>query len=102
MLLKVCRRKGIHEEIIKNVSMAKNSSIRAILAENIRNWRSRKGWSQEEFANQCGALHDWTGSYLISFALSTLVLAGSDICIWLAAVSWVAAYDQRLWAKQRG
>src|SRR5438034_308885 len=49
-----------------------------------------------------GALHDWTGSYLISFALSTLVLAGSDICIWLAAVSWVAAYDQRLWAKQRG
>ena len=49
-----------------------------------------------------GALHDWTGSYLISFALSILVLAGSDICIWLAAVSWVAAYDQRLWAKQRG
>jgi len=44
-----------------------------------------------------GALHDWTGSYLVSFALSTLVLAFSDICIWLAAVPRVAAYDQRLW-----
>jgi len=48
-----------------------------------------------------GALHDWTGSYLISFALSTLVLAFSDICIWLAAVPAVAAYDQRLWAAER-
>lgn len=44
-----------------------------------------------------GALHDWTGSYLISFALSTLVLVGSDVCIWIAAVPWVAAYDRRLW-----
>src|SRR5262249_8282083 len=30
-----------------------------------------------------GAFYDWTGSYLVSFALSALVLAGSDICIWL-------------------
>jgi MFS family permease len=44
-----------------------------------------------------GALHDWTGSYLVSFALSSLVLAGSDICIWLAAIPRIAAYDQRLW-----
>jgi MFS family permease len=48
-----------------------------------------------------GALYDWTGSYLVSFVLSTLVLAGSDICIWLAAVPRVAAYDRRLWDKQR-
>jgi MFS family permease len=44
-----------------------------------------------------GALHDWTGSYLVSFALSTLVLAMSDLCIWLAAVPAVANYDRRLW-----
>jgi MFS family permease len=49
-----------------------------------------------------GALYDLTGSYLVSFALSTLVLAGSDVCIWLAAVPWVAAYDQRLWIQERG
>lgn len=47
-----------------------------------------------------GAFHDWTGSYLISFALSALVLAGSDICIWLASSSSVANYDKRLWAHQ--
>jgi len=46
-----------------------------------------------------GALHDWTGSYLIAFALSTLVLACSDVCIWIAAVARVAAYDQRLWKR---
>jgi len=46
-----------------------------------------------------GALHDWTGSYLIAFALSTLVLACSDVCIWIAAVQRVAAYDQRLWKR---
>jgi MFS family permease len=48
-----------------------------------------------------GAFHDWTGSYLVSFALASLVLAGSDICIWLAAVPGVAAYDQRLWDNRR-
>lgn len=48
-----------------------------------------------------GAFHDWTGSYLISFALSTLVLVCSDLCIWLAAVPWVAAYDRRLWIGKR-
>jgi predicted MFS family arabinose efflux permease len=47
-----------------------------------------------------GALHDWTGSYLVAFALSTLVLAGSDVCIWIAAVPRVAAYDQRLWERR--
>jgi MFS family permease len=44
-----------------------------------------------------GVFHDWSGSYLISFALSTLVLALSDVCIWLAAVPAVANYDKRLW-----
>jgi MFS family permease len=48
-----------------------------------------------------GALHDWTGSYLISVALSTLVLVCSDVCIWLAAVPWVTAYDRRLWVGKR-
>lgn len=44
-----------------------------------------------------GAMHDWTGSYLVSFGLSALVLSISDVCIWLAAVPAVAAYDKRLW-----
>lgn len=48
-----------------------------------------------------GVFHDWTGSYLMSFALSTLVLVCSDVCIWLAAVPWVSAYDQRLWSERR-
>jgi MFS family permease len=44
-----------------------------------------------------GVFHDWTGSYLISFALSTVVLCMSDVCIWLAAVPAVANYDRRFW-----
>jgi MFS family permease len=44
-----------------------------------------------------GVFHDWTGSYTMSFTLSTLLLALSDVCIWLAAVPAVAQYDQRLW-----
>src|SRR5262250_1572438 len=47
-----------------------------------------------------GAFYDWTGSYLISFALSTVVLSLSDVCIWLAAVPSVANYDKRLWAAK--
>ncbi len=48
-----------------------------------------------------GAFYDWTGSYLVSFALSALVLCISDVCIWLAAVPAVAAYDKRLWLAQK-
>lgn len=48
-----------------------------------------------------GVFHDWTGSYTLSFTLSTLLLAISDICIWLAAVPAVAAYDKRLWGEAR-
>lgn len=44
-----------------------------------------------------GVLYDWTGSYIVSFGLSALVLAVSDICIWLAAIPAVANYDKRLW-----
>lgn len=44
-----------------------------------------------------GAFYDWTGSYLVSFALSALVLAGSDICIWLVSIPSVENYDKRLW-----
>jgi MFS family permease len=47
-----------------------------------------------------GAFYDWTGSYLVSFALSTAVLSISDVCIWLAAVPSVADYDKRLWATE--
>jgi MFS family permease len=46
-----------------------------------------------------GAFYDWTGSYLVSFGLSAIVLAGSDICIWLASVTRVADYDKRLWPR---
>ena len=45
-----------------------------------------------------GFLYDISGSYLISFILSTVVLLLSDLCIWLAALRWVVAYDQRLWS----
>jgi MFS family permease len=44
-----------------------------------------------------GVFHDLTGSYIISFALSCLLLALSDICIWLASIPGVARFDQRLW-----
>src|SRR5687767_12734918 len=46
-----------------------------------------------------GVFYDWTGSYLVSFGLSALVLSLSDICIWLAAVPSVANYDKRLWRE---
>jgi MFS family permease len=45
-----------------------------------------------------GAFHDWTGSYLMSFGLSTMLLAVSDLCIWVASAAAVANYDKRLWA----
>jgi MFS family permease len=48
-----------------------------------------------------GVFHDWTGSYLVSFALSVLLLAVSDICIWVASVPGVARYDERLWRQRR-
>lgn len=48
-----------------------------------------------------GAFHDWTGSYLASFTLSALLLAVSDICIWIASVPAVGEYDKRLWASQQ-
>jgi MFS family permease len=48
-----------------------------------------------------GAFHDWTGSYLLSFSLSTLLLALSDVCIWVASVTAVGNYDKRLWASEK-
>lgn len=47
-----------------------------------------------------GVLHDWTGSYLLAFGISAGVLAISDVCIWLAVVPAVAAYDKRLWRQK--
>jgi predicted MFS family arabinose efflux permease len=46
-----------------------------------------------------GAFYDWTGSYLVSFALSALVLGCSDVCIWLAAVPSVPNRDKRLFPQ---
>jgi MFS family permease len=46
-----------------------------------------------------GLFYDFTGSYIVSFALSCLLLAISDICIWIASVPGIARYDQRLWAR---
>ncbi|HET8562416.1 MAG TPA: MFS transporter [Candidatus Binatia bacterium] len=48
-----------------------------------------------------GVFHDWTESYLVSFGLSVLLLIGSDVCIWLAALQTVVLYDQRLWPDKR-
>jgi MFS family permease len=42
-----------------------------------------------------GAFYDWTGSYMVSFAFSALLLAGSDACIWLTAIPSVAIRDKR-------
>ncbi len=48
-----------------------------------------------------GFFFDVSGSYLISFTLSTAVLLLSDVCIWLVTAKWVTAYDQRLWTTGR-
>jgi MFS transporter, OFA family, oxalate/formate antiporter len=46
-----------------------------------------------------GFFYDISGSYLVSFTLSTIVLLFSDVCIWLVTAPWVTRFDQRLWAK---
>ena len=48
-----------------------------------------------------GVFYDFTGSYLVSFALSALLLAISDVSIWLASIPAVARYDQRLWRSNK-
>ena len=48
-----------------------------------------------------GVFYDLTGSYLVSFALSALLLSISDICIWVSAIPGVARYDERLWQQRR-
>ncbi len=48
-----------------------------------------------------GVFFDLSGSYLISFALSTFVLILSDVCIWLSSMRGVASYDERLWKDGR-
>jgi MFS family permease len=48
-----------------------------------------------------GVFYDLTGSYLVSFALSALLLSISDICIWVSAIPGVARYDERLWLQLR-
>jgi len=46
-----------------------------------------------------GVFYDLTGSYLVSFALSALLLSISDVCIWVASIPGVARYDERLWLQ---
>jgi len=48
-----------------------------------------------------GVFYDLTGSYLVSFALAAMVLALSDLCIWLTSLKRVSSYDQRLWAGKK-
>jgi len=47
-----------------------------------------------------GFFFDLSGSYLVSFVLSTAVLLLSDLCIWLVTAKRVVAYDQRLWSRR--
>jgi len=47
-----------------------------------------------------GAFHDWTSSYLVSFSLSALLLALSDVCIWVLSVAAIGNYDKRLWTSE--
>ena len=47
-----------------------------------------------------GFFYDISGSYLVSFVLSALVLLLSDLCIWLVTARRVMAYDQRLWLRE--
>ncbi|HEY7320125.1 MAG TPA: MFS transporter [Candidatus Binatia bacterium] len=47
-----------------------------------------------------GAFYDWTGSYLVSFGLSALVLGCSDGCIWLASMPSIANLDKRLFESR--
>jgi MFS family permease len=48
-----------------------------------------------------GVLYDLTGSYLVSFGLSTFLLASSDVSIWMASIPGVARYDERLWRHRK-
>lgn len=48
-----------------------------------------------------GVFYDLTGSYLVSFSLSTVGLILSDLCVWLGTFGWVVAYDARLWPAGR-
>jgi MFS family permease len=46
-----------------------------------------------------GLFYDLTGSYIVSFALSCVLLAISDMCIWVASIPGIARYDERLWER---
>jgi MFS family permease len=48
-----------------------------------------------------GFFYDLSGSYLVSFTLSTMVLLLSDVCIWFVTAPWVMRYDERLWGENR-
>lgn len=48
-----------------------------------------------------GFFYDISGSYLVSFVLSALVLLLSDLCIWLVTARRVVTYDQRLWLREK-
>jgi MFS family permease len=46
-----------------------------------------------------GFFYDLSGSYLISFALSAVILGLSDLSVWGASWKRVIDYDQRLWQR---
>jgi MFS family permease len=47
-----------------------------------------------------GFLHDVSGSYFVPFTISVILLAGSDVSVWLASMGWISSFDERLWAKE--
>jgi MFS family permease len=47
-----------------------------------------------------GFLHDVSGSYFVPFTVSVILLAGSDVSVWLASMGWISSFDQRLWPKE--
>jgi MFS family permease len=46
-----------------------------------------------------GFLYDVSGSYFVPFIISVILLAGSDVSVWLASMGWISSFDKRLWAK---
>ena len=44
-----------------------------------------------------GALHDLTGSYVVSFNVANSLLLVSVLAVWLTGLDWMRRFDQRLW-----
>ena len=44
-----------------------------------------------------GALHDLTGSYVVSFNVANSLLLVSVLAVWLTGLDWMRRFDRRLW-----